>query len=99
MTRRRPLLAAGGEITLDIGARGRLTLDGLVIAGGALRLAAFADVEPRELLLRDCTLVPGLTLNGDGSPTSPGEPSLIIEHPFAKVTLEHCIVGPLRAVS
>lgn len=95
----RPLLAAGGEITLDIGARGRLTLDGLVISGGALRLAAFADVEPRELLLRDCTLVPGLTLNGDGSPTSPGEPSLIIEHPFAKVTLERCIVGPIRAVT
>jgi hypothetical protein len=95
----RPLLAAGGEITLDIGARGRLTLDGLVISGGALRLAAFADVEPRELLLRDCTLVPGLTLNGDGRPTSPGEPSLIIEHPFAKVTLERCIVGPIRAVT
>ena len=95
----RPLLASGGEITLDIGARGRLTLDGLVISGGALRLAAFADVEIRELVLRDCTLVPGLTLNGDGSPTSPGKPSLIVEHPFAKVTLERCILGPIHAVT
>jgi hypothetical protein len=95
----RPLLVASGEITLDIGARGRLTLDGLVISGGALRLAAFADVEPRELVLRDCTLVPGLTLNGDGSPVSPGQPSLIVEHSFAKVTLERCIVGPIHAVT
>lgn len=95
----RPLLAAGGEIALDIGARGRLTLDGLVISGGALRLAAFADVEPRELVLRDCTLVPGLTLARDGSRVAPGKPSLIIEHPFAKVTLERCIVGPIHAVT
>ncbi|MBR0846469.1 hypothetical protein JQ543_01840 [Bradyrhizobium diazoefficiens] len=95
----RPLLAASGEITLDIGARGRLTLDGLVISGGALHLAAFADVEQRELVLRDCTLVPGLTLEGDGSAVSPGAPSLIIEHPFAKVTLERCIVGPIHAVT
>jgi hypothetical protein len=95
----RPLLAASGEITLAIGARGRLTLDGLVISGGALRLKAFADVEPRELVLRDCTLVPGLTLSGDGSAVSPGKPSLIIEHPFAKLTLERCIVGPINAAA
>ena len=56
----RPLIAAGGDVTLSIGARGRLVLDGLVFSGGALRLAAAADDEPRELVLRDCTLVPGL---------------------------------------
>ncbi|RZL91037.1 MAG: hypothetical protein EOP82_13985 [Variovorax sp.] len=92
----RPLIAAGGEITLAIGARGRLVIDGLVISGGALRLAAAADDEPRELVLRDCTLVPGLSLEPDGSPASPGAPSLIVENPFAKVTLERCITGPLR---
>ena len=31
-----------------------------------------ADDEPRELVLRDCTLVPGLALNPDGSAVSPG---------------------------
>ena len=95
----RPLIAAGGPITLAIGARGRLVLDGLVISGGALHLAAAADEEPRELVLRDCTLVPGLKLNPDGSANSPGAASLIIEHPFARVTLERCITGPLRAVA
>jgi hypothetical protein len=94
----RPLIAAPGEVTLAIGARGRLVIDGLVFSGAALRLAAAADDEPRELVLRDCTLVPGLALNPDGTAASPGTPSLIVEHPFAKVTLERCITGPLTVV-
>ncbi|MGO4438262.1 hypothetical protein [Rhizobium sp. RAF56] len=94
----RPLIAATGDISLSIGARGRLVLEGMVFSGGTLRLAAAADDEPRELVLRDCTLVPGLTLNPDGSAVSPGVPSLIVEHPFAKVSLERCISGPIVVV-
>jgi hypothetical protein len=95
----RPLLVAGGEIEVEIGARGRLVIDGLVVAGATLRLAAPASgSSPVELILRDCTLVPGLSLETDGSPASAGMPSLVVEHPFAKVTLERCILGPLRAV-
>ena len=94
----RPLIASGGAITLAIGARGRLVLDGLVISGGALQLAAIADDEPRELVLRHCTLVPGLNLNTDGSAMSPSAPSLTVAHPFTTVTFEQCIVGALRVV-
>jgi hypothetical protein len=92
----RPLIASGGPITLAIGARGRLVLDGLVISGGALQLAAAVDDEPRELVLRHCTLVPGLSLNPDGKATAPGAPSLTVANPFATVTLEQCLVGALR---
>jgi hypothetical protein len=92
----RPLLAAAGPVTLDIGSRGRLVLDGLVISGGPLKVVATADGEPRALVLRHCTLVPGLALNPDGSAVSPGARSLTVEHPFASVTLEQCIVGALR---
>jgi hypothetical protein len=95
----RPLVASGGAITLDIGAQGRLVLDGLVIGGGALQLAAAADEATRELVLRDCTLVPGLALNTDGTAVSPGAASLRIDHPFARVTLERCITGPLQVVA
>lgn len=95
----RPLLAAAGEVLLQLGARGTLVVEGLVVGGGALRLPATADDEPRELILRDCTLVPGRTLAADGSAVSPAAPSLIVEHPFAKVTLERCITGPLQAVA
>ncbi|MEO8012946.1 MAG: hypothetical protein ABI642_02255 [Polaromonas sp.] len=95
----RPLIASGAPVTLAIGARGRLVIDGLVISGGALELAAAADDQPRELVLRDCTLVPGVSLNTDGSAASPGAVSLLISHPFAQVTLERCITGPLQAVA
>jgi hypothetical protein len=92
----RPLIASGGPIELHIGKRGRLVLEGLVISGGALQLAATNDDEPRELVLRHCTLVPGLSLNTDGSAALPGAPSLTVSHPFATVTLQQCIVGALQ---
>jgi hypothetical protein len=95
----RPLIASSTEMLLDIGARGTLVLDGLVLAGGALRLPAAGDNAPRTLVLRDCTLVPGRTLQPDGSPASTAAPSLVIEHPFTTVRLERCVTGPLHAVA
>lgn len=94
----RPLVALVQNTVLDIGPRGTLVLEGLVISGGALQFVAAADVEPRELVLRDCTLVPGLALNPAGTPVSPGAASLVVGHPFAKITLERCITGPLIVV-
>jgi hypothetical protein len=92
----RPLIAASGPILLHIGARGRLVLEGLVISGGELQLTAAADDERRELVLRHCTLVPGLRLNPDGTGVSPGAPGLTVANPFASITLEHCMVGALQ---
>ncbi len=92
----RPLIASNGPVLLHIGARGRLILDGLVISGGALQLAAAADSEPRELVLRHCTLVPGLTRDPHGDAASPGAISLSVAHPFATVRLEACVVGAMQ---
>jgi hypothetical protein len=92
----RPLIASSGPMLLDIGKGSRLVLEGLVISGGELQMVAASDDQPRELVLRHCTLVPGLSLNTDGTAVSPGAPSLTIAHPFADVTLEHCIVGALQ---
>jgi len=97
----RPLLQAGGDVLLDIGPRGRLVLDGLVIAGGTLRIAAPAagDVEPRRLVIRHCTLLPGLALNPDGRPVSPGAPSLVVDNGFVEVLIEDTICGAIHAVA
>lgn len=85
----RPLLAASGDIALTLGAEATLILDGWVISGGTLTMAAFADTQPRYLVLRDCTLVPGSLNNAD-------DPGLVVSHPFAKVELERCITAPLH---
>ncbi|MEO8454456.1 MAG: hypothetical protein ABI454_04795 [Sphingomicrobium sp.] len=92
----RPLVVPTATvITLAVGERGRLVLDGMVFAGGSMLLPAAPDTEPRELVLRDCTLVPGLSLNPDGTGKSPGAVSLRFDHPFGKLTLLRCITGPL----
>ena len=82
----RPLLVAGGDITLDLGAEATLVLDGLVVSGGTLRLAAASDNKPRTLVLRHCTLVPRT------------DPSLVVVDPFARIEIDRCIVGPLHVV-
>ncbi len=84
----RPLLVASGGIDLDLGAKATLILDGWIISGGTLSLPAFADDEPRKLILRHCTLVPGSS-----------DPALSVSHPFAEVELESCISGPLHIAS
>lgn len=95
----RPVLLAAADIVVDIGARGTLVLDGLVIAGGTLRLAASAGTERRRLVLRDCTLVPGLARDHVGRALSAGTPSLVIDDPNVELVMERCITGPLRLVA
>ena len=57
----RPLIAASGPMLLDIGARGRLVLEGLVISGGELQIggcgrrrAAGAGAAPLHARARAC---------------------------------------------
>lgn len=57
-----------------------------------------ADDEARTITLRDCTLVPGQSRDTAGNPVHPNRASLIVLHPFAEVTLERCVVGPIVAV-
>ncbi|CAH1388067.1 hypothetical protein [Candidatus Nitrotoga sp. M5] len=92
----RPLLAASSDITLTLGAEATLILDGWVINGGTLMMAAFPDTKPRYLILRDCTLVPGPRNKGDGSPPQADDPGLVVNHAFAKVELERCITAPVH---
>ena len=85
-------------MTISGGADAEVTLNGLLITGGALRVPAAADNHLRRLRLRHCTLVPGLSLTLSGTPAHPDQPSLIIESPEVSVEIEHCIVGGLRVV-
>ena len=96
--RARPLLVRNGALKLAMQPDTTVVLDGVVVAGGPLVIEESADTRPRTLVLRHCTLVPGVTRTAGGAPGSPGAASLIVLHPFTTVTFDHCIVGPIVAV-
>jgi hypothetical protein len=92
------LLARTGPCKIALEPGATLVLDGLLIAGAPLVVEEAADTEPRTLILRDCTLVPGGARSADGEPATVGVASLIVLHPFATVRLERCVTGPIVAV-
>ncbi|RJL09746.1 hypothetical protein [Paracoccus siganidrum] len=92
----RPTILMAGDLAIAGGDGAEVVLDGLLIAGGALRVSAASGI--RRLILSHVTLVPGLSLNHDGSPASPGAPSLIVEAPNVAVEIRASILGPIRCV-
>jgi hypothetical protein len=95
----RPTIVLSGDWTISGGTDAEVTLNGLLITGGGLRVPAGADNKLRRLSLRHCTLVPGRSLTNTGEPESPLEPSsLIVELAGVEIELDHCIVGGLRVV-
>jgi hypothetical protein len=96
--RQRPLLQRDDQVRLRLDPHGVVTLDGLVLAGAPLVVEESADNEPRTLVLRHCTLVPGLRRTTANAPTTPDAASLVVLHPFTEVVLEHCVSGPIVAV-
>lgn len=95
----RPTLVAAGPIDITGGADAEVTLNGLLIAGGPLRILSVLGSALRKVRLVHCTLVPGLSLGVDGTPGSPGASSLLIEQTESpiEVEIDHCILGAMRA--
>lgn len=87
----RPTVVLTGDFAITGGADSEITLNGLLLTGGTLTISGAV----RAVNLRHCTLVPGLALNVDGSPQSPGKPSLIVKSPGVQVTIEKSIVGAI----
>jgi hypothetical protein len=96
--RTRPLLSRSGQVKLEMEPNSTVILDGLLLAGAPIVIDEAADAQPRTLILRHCTLVPGLARTADGAPASLGSASLVVLHPFASVRVDHSIVGPIVAV-
>lgn len=97
--RRRPLLTrSGGQTHLAMDPDTTIELNGLHLSGAPLVIDEAAGTASRTLILRHCTLVPGLTRTPEGLPGSVGRASLIVLHPFANVVLDHCVAGPIVAV-
>jgi hypothetical protein len=94
----RPVWFLSGDLNVELNAGVELTLNGFLIAGGALRVAPGSGSGPRLLRLRHCTFVPGQGLTRAGDPLSPGAPSLIITAPDTTVEIDHCITGAIQTI-
>jgi len=94
----RPTVVLGGDWSISLAPGSELTLNGLLITGGRVRVTAAGGVGTRILRLRHCTLVPGLGLTREGEPVSPAEPSLVVERAGTQVEIDHCLTGGLVSV-
>jgi len=90
----RPTVVLGGELVVNLADDAEVTINGLLLVGQPIRIPATAGTG--RLRLRHCTLVPGRSLNLDGTPAQPTLPSLIVESGSVAVEIDHSIVGGLR---
>ncbi len=77
----RPTLLLTGDPQVAGGGDSQVTLNGLLISGGALRVDSAGL---RRLRLRHCTFVPGAL------------PSLVVTVADVMIEIDHCILGGLR---
>lgn len=94
---RRASLVLGGELTVTGGAGSEFELNGFLVSGAALRVPSASSNELAHLRVVHSTLVPGLSLNADGTPVSPTQPSVVVETGGTRLTLHRAIVGGVRA--
>ena len=90
-----PFLALGGDLLISGADGAEVSLNGLWIAGGRVRIAAGDTNKLSRLTLRHCTLAPGISRGGDGSPAQPDAPSLVVETGIT-LAIERCILGGIR---
>lgn len=76
----RPTLVLGGDLVITAASDSEVTLNGLLIAGGTIRVSGGL----RALRLRHCTVLPSLN------------PCLIVDLPDVTIEIDHCITGALR---
>lgn len=88
-----PTLSPANPWRLTGGNGSTLTLVGLRISGNRLAVNT-SGLE--ELVLVDCTLIPGLSLLADGTPAHPGGTTLGVSQAGLRIRLERCIVGAIR---
>lgn len=92
----RPLIdMTSGDLVVNGQAEAQITLNGLVINGGAVRITG----DLQSVTLRHCTLVPGIRRTRQNEPDQPEAPSLIIEPDNVTVVLDRCIVGSIQAAN
>jgi hypothetical protein len=92
----RPTVVLTADMQITGAAQSEISLDGLLLAGGAIVVPDTGTNELRRLTLRHMTLLPGITALADGTPVQPTAPSLVIEAPNVIVQIENSVLGGIR---
>ncbi|MBI1259054.1 MAG: hypothetical protein GC204_16415 [Chloroflexi bacterium] len=88
----------GGELLIELDHGTQVTLDGLLITNGLVRVHGNVGT----VKISHCTLVPGWSLHRDGTPAKPDQPSLVVEiatideQNGINIVIDHSITGALR---
>lgn len=93
---RRPVLALS-QLSISGAADSACLLNGLLISGAPLQVAAGAGNLLARLQLDHCTLVPGIALDASGQPLQPTSPSLLLEIASLDTRISRSLVGAIRA--
>ena len=94
-----PVAMPASPVVVVGGTGGEVTLNGLTVVGQPIVVPANDGAQSnrlQRLTLRNCTLVPGLTLDRSGTPTSPTAPSLIVTSSDTAVEIDGCILGAVQ---
>jgi hypothetical protein len=94
---RRPTIVLEEPLEVRGGAGSELALNGLLMTGDLIRVPAGGGNELARLTLRHLTLVPGWSLEPDGTPTDPDEASVVVQADNTKLVINECIIGGIRA--
>ncbi|SOE87084.1 hypothetical protein SAMN05446935_7643 [Burkholderia sp. YR290] len=82
----RPTIVLAAPLEISGGARATVTLSGLMITGGPIRISAGGGNQLQRLRILHCTLVPAT------------QPCLVVDLPDVEIQIERSIVGGLRVV-
>jgi hypothetical protein len=99
---RRPVIVPSSDLWITGEDGSEVTLNGLVISGGTLRLPTdrfSLKNELRVLRLIHCTLLPGESRAIGDVPALPVAPRIICDAPDVTIEIDRCIVGAIRAVA
>ncbi len=96
--------AGSQQVRITAAPGSKLTLDGLLVAGGGIDIDdgasdAAAAVLPQQgcmVTLRHCTLVPGWDPQSGGEAPWRGKPSVVLHAAGVALHIDHSIVGPIR---
>jgi hypothetical protein len=93
---RRPTAVLEQPLDITGGPGSELALNGLLMTGEVMRVPAGAGNELARLRLTHVTLVPGWALEADGTPTDPGEASIMVAAANTELSIHQCITGAIR---